>query len=80
MGPNWKTTIIGVVAAVLNYFASLGANLPQTPEDWGHVLLSAALVGFGVLAKDFNVSNSPTPVAAKPVIDPPVDAPVAPKP
>ena len=61
LGANWKSTVIGFVAAVVNYLATLGPNLPVTPQDWGHVLMSAILAALGSVVKDFNVSNSPKP-------------------
>ena len=56
--------MIGFAAAVVNYFAALGTNLPVTPTDWGHVMFSAVLAAFGMVVKDFNVSNAPKPVTA----------------
>lgn len=64
---NWKTTLMGFIAAVLNYIVSLGPNLPTNGHDWGVVLISAALAALGLASKDFNVSNAPNPSTAKPV-------------
>ncbi len=63
MGASWKSLAASFVLAFVNYFASLGANLPKTSEDWGHVAVSAAVIAFGAVVKDWNVSNSPTPHA-----------------
>ncbi len=46
---NWKTTLFGVAAGVLNLFAN-GAG-------WKQVLYSLAVAGLGILAKDFNVTG-----------------------
>ena len=77
LGASWKSMMIGFIAAVVNYLASLGPNLPATPADWGHVLMSAAIAALGLVVKDFNVSNAPKPVTATAVS--PVEAEV-PKP
>ena len=64
MGASWKTLAISILVAIVQYFASLGTNFPKTGEDWGHVLLSAGIVAWGAVQKDWNVSNSPDPAAA----------------
>lgn len=64
MGASWKTLVIGFVVAFIQYFATIGANFPQTSSDWGHAALSAAIFAWGAVQKDWNVSNSPTPAAA----------------
>jgi hypothetical protein len=61
---NWKTTAIGFVVAFIQYFATVGASIPKTAEEWGHAALSAALFAWGAVQKDWNVSNSPQPAAA----------------
>jgi hypothetical protein len=58
---SWKTTAIAFVAAVLNYFAQLGPNLPETGHDWLITGLSAAMFAWGLVQKDFNKSNAPAP-------------------
>jgi hypothetical protein len=63
MGASWKSLVVGFVAGIANYFAALGPNLPATPADWGHVLVSAAIIALGSVVKDFNVSNAQTPAA-----------------
>ncbi|MGH9969427.1 MAG: hypothetical protein ACREBG_16730 [Pyrinomonadaceae bacterium] len=49
---NWRTSLIGIAAGILNYLVQLGPNLPTTGKAWGIVLLSAALAALGVGAKD----------------------------
>lgn len=44
MQTNWKTTTFGISAAVLNLLAN-GTN-------WKQALLSGALIGLGIVAKD----------------------------
>jgi hypothetical protein len=79
LGASWKTTVLGFVAGILTYLAQLGPNLPTTAKDWGTVLLSAAMAAFGLVAKDKNVSNSPTPLAvAQPVVISPTTGTVVP--
>ena len=66
---SWKTSLIGVLAGIINYVAALGPNLPTTGKDWGTVLLSAVLAALGFASKDANVSNAPNPMpTAKPVV------------
>ena len=64
---SWKTTVIGVLAGILNYLANLGPNLPSDGKGWGVVMFSAVLTALGVAAKDANVSNAPIPGPANPV-------------
>lgn len=47
---NWKTTLLGYVAAVL--------NLNQAGLNWKSVLLSVALAILGHVAKDAGVTGS----------------------
>ena len=54
---NWRTTVLGVAAGVLNYLVGLGPNLPTTGKEWGMVLLSAVLVAWGVKTKDADVGS-----------------------
>ena len=60
---SWKTSIIGILAGVVNYLAALGPNLPTDGHGWGAVMVSALLAALGLGAKDANVSNAPNPVA-----------------
>jgi len=66
LGPSWKTTVIGFVAAVASYLASMGVNLPTDRDGWTSAIISASLFALGATAKDSNVTNSPIPVEAKP--------------
>ena len=68
LGPSWKTSVIGFVAAVLNYIAGVGVNLPTDRQGWTTLLVSASIFALGAAAKDRNVSNAPAPLPeAKPV-------------
>jgi len=69
MGASLKTTLAGVAAILV----ALGTAIAQIASggfdavSWP-VLASGILAGIGLLAaKDFNVSNAPTPSAAKTV-------------
>jgi len=64
LGASWKTTVIGFIGAVLNYFVTLGPNLPVTSADWGHAAVSAMIFAFGTMTKDANVTNSQHPAEA----------------
>ncbi len=57
---NWKTTVIGVVFAVLTYIMGIGAKLPSTKQEWFSFVIACALAAIGVVAKDFNVSGGTT--------------------
>jgi hypothetical protein len=50
---NWKTTLFGLGAGILNMFAN-GTN-------WKQILLSAGVAGLGIFAKDSNVTGGTTP-------------------
>lgn len=65
MNGSWKTTVIGILGGIVNYFVALGPNLPSDGQGWGVALLSAFLAALGMASKDANVSNSthPSPVA-----------------
>lgn len=66
---SWKTTVIGVLGGIVNYFVALGPNLPSDGKGWGVALVSAFLAALGLAAKDGNVSNSTHPTAvAQPVV------------
>jgi hypothetical protein len=68
MSGSWKTTVIGIVGGIVNYFVALGPNLPSDGAGWGVALVSAFLAALGMASKDANVSNSGHPVAvAQPV-------------
>lgn len=63
MSGSWKTTVIGILAGVVNYIAALGPNLPTDGKGWGAVFVSALLAALGMAAKDGNVSNAPNPIS-----------------
>ena len=54
---NWRTSLIGFAAAMLNYLVALGPNLPHTGKEWGGVMLSAILATWGIAMKDANVGS-----------------------
>jgi hypothetical protein len=47
---NWKTTLFGFAAGILNMFAN--------GTSWKQVIYSVAVAGLGLLAKDFNISGT----------------------
>ena len=55
MFSNWKATLAGIGAGALNMFAN--------GVKWQQVLLSLGLALLGSVSKDFDKSNSPTPLA-----------------
>jgi len=64
---SWKTSVIGILGGVVNYFVALGPNLPTDGKGWGAAFVSAFLVALGLASKDANVSNSQNPGPATPV-------------
>ena len=52
MFKNWKTSLSGIGAGVLNMVAN-GTN-------WKQILVSAGFTVFGLIAKDFNVTGGTT--------------------
>ena len=58
---NWRTTVIGFVAAILMYFAALGTNLPTTKAEWLSALAAAALAALGVISKDSQTGSKAGP-------------------
>lgn len=52
---NWKTSLFGVGAGALNMLAN-GAS-------WKTVLVSVFMAAFGLVAKDYDKSNAPAPLA-----------------
>lgn len=62
MNGNHAVTILGVVAAVLNYSLVMlqnGTPIPQNSRDWIMFGLSAALAALGALAKASTVGSQP---------------------
>ena len=59
---SWKTSAIGILGGVVNYFIMLGPNLPTDSTGWGVAIVSAFLAALGSASKDANVSNSNHPI------------------
>lgn len=57
---NWKTTAAGLAMAFLNLLIA-GLTSGVTLKD---AAISAAIATIGVLAKDFDKSNAPNPLAS----------------
>lgn len=74
VGASWKTAFIGYVIIALDILNLIGEAVKQQglPTDiQGWIVFAAGLAtGIGlILAKDFNVSNSPRPAASVVVSD-----------
>jgi hypothetical protein len=67
LGSSWRTSLFGMGAGVLNYFAMVGNKFPTTATEWKEAAFSAVLYAWGRYQKDQNVSNAPRPDEAKPV-------------
>lgn len=67
MNGSWKTTVIGILGGIVNYFVALGPNLPADGAGWGVAFVSAFLAALGIASKDANVTNAVSPVIAHPV-------------
>ena len=53
---NWKTTVAGIAAGLLNAWAGGGLNLDN--PDFKALLASAAIAALGWLAKDAGVTGT----------------------
>ena len=51
---SWKTTLVGLLMAILNSAAPL---LSGTSPDWKTLGMSAGMAALGFLAKDANVTG-----------------------
>ena len=38
MQGSWKTSLIGILGGIMNYFVALGPNLPTDGKSWGVAL------------------------------------------
>ncbi|MEN6535516.1 MAG: hypothetical protein ABFD89_17765 [Bryobacteraceae bacterium] len=55
---NWKTTLVGIIAGALTILqTSLTAYQDGTKVQWLQVALGIAIMAFGVICKDFNVTG-----------------------
>lgn len=68
-GKSWKTALVGyimIAAAVIGFIADAlqKQGMPNTVIEW--VVFGTLIAGGinGILAKDYNVSNAPQPVAS----------------
>lgn len=59
---NWKTTVFGLLAALPYILSFFGIEIPA---DVANALTGGGVVGIGVTAKDFNITNSPNPVKSQ---------------
>ena len=61
---NWRTTVLGVVLAVLGFFSEyIGLYFDQDPTtvpEYGNLLDAILTVLFGVVMRDFGVSDYQT--------------------
>ena len=62
---NWKTTLVGIIAGTLTILqTTLTAYQSGEPVQWLQVALGIALMAFGVVCKDFNVTGTGTATPA----------------
>lgn len=54
---NWKTTLVGVLLAVV---VAIQPIVSTGKVDWGQLVIAALIAALGVLAKDFNVTGTTT--------------------
>ncbi len=65
---NWKTTIGGVLGLIGGIVTIGNMVTGRAPMDPTNISIALAAIGAGwtgLMAKDHNVSNAPTPTAAK---------------
>lgn len=67
LGSSWRTSLFGLGAGVLSYFALVGDKLPSNSKEWKEAAFAAVLYAWSRIQKDHNVSNAPRPDEAKPV-------------
>ena len=56
---NLRTTIVGVLLAILTYWSQIGTKLPQNKGEWFAFLVATGMAALGVLAKDGATGSSP---------------------
>jgi hypothetical protein len=54
---NYKTTLAGIVGALAIWLPQLQIAMKTGKPDWGQLILGLAVLLFGALAKDFNVTG-----------------------
>lgn len=57
---NWKTTAVGIGFGIANYLIGIGGKLPENRRELTTFIASLAMIGLGVVAKDFNVIGGTT--------------------
>jgi len=65
---NWRTTVGGVLGLLGGVLTIGNMVTGQAPMDPTNISIALAAIGAGwtgLMAKDHNVSNAPTPVPAK---------------
>jgi hypothetical protein len=61
LGANWKTTVMGFLLAVVYYLKTSGVSLPTTKADAYTFIVAVLFAGFGLVAKDLNVTGGTKP-------------------
>ena len=70
LGTSWRTTVAGILPIVGAAYHLASMAMGTAPIDSTQMMVDLGVLSSGVgllFAKDHNVSNAPTPVAAKPV-------------
>jgi hypothetical protein len=57
---NYKTTIAGIVGALAIWLPELQKALATGHADWGQLILGLAVLVFGAVSKDFDISGTGT--------------------
>lgn len=68
-GGSWVTGILGYIAIIATWAQQvfIEQSIPQNRQEWITFILGNIGGLIGIFAKDFNKSNSPTPVETKTV-------------
>ena len=72
MNKSWKTAAIGYAVIILTWLQQVFVEqtIPQNSREWVSFLTKNGMGLAAILAKDWNVSNSPASVAVAPhVVD-----------
>lgn len=54
---NWKTSLAAFVIGAIYYLKTTGAQIPQSKADLWNLAIGIAFSGFGLVAKDADVTG-----------------------
>jgi len=60
---NWRTTLLGLLSAVVIYEAGVGNKLPATRQEWWAFALGVLFLALGLASKDARTGSRPLVLA-----------------